>query len=201
MKVWTDGSALSNPRGAMGWAWVDDKGAHDSGGARLGTNQIGELTGVLMALKAHPTGSLTIITDSQYVVNVFTKWSKGWQRKDWTLRDGSKVKNLPLIRTIRSILDTRKDKVQFQWTKGHSRSRGNNRADELANGYANKVKDGDTPDRVPPECVKTLQESEVVQTGKTEHRRKRGLYHRPGDSKHGHWRMIDGNHYHNGRRK
>ena len=52
--VSTDGSALGNPNGPMGWAWADHElnmahsGGHehggdcDAGGATNGTNQIGE---------------------------------------------------------------------------------------------------------------------------------------------------------------
>ena len=52
--VSTDGSALGNPNGPMGWAWADHAphaggrpghehpGDCDAGGATNGTNQIGE---------------------------------------------------------------------------------------------------------------------------------------------------------------
>ena len=61
--VSTDGSALGNPNGPMGWAWADHElnmahsGGHehggdcDAGGATNGTNQIGELCAVLEALR------------------------------------------------------------------------------------------------------------------------------------------------------
>ena len=64
--VSTDGSALGNPNGPMGWGWADHElatggkpGHHhdsdcDAGGATNGTNQIGELCAVLEALRAHP---------------------------------------------------------------------------------------------------------------------------------------------------
>ena len=64
--VSTDGSALGNPNGPMGWAWADHEpaaggkpghehaGDCDAGGATNGTNQIGELCAVLEALRAHP---------------------------------------------------------------------------------------------------------------------------------------------------
>ena len=56
--VSTDGSALGNPNGPMGWAWADheqntggkpghkhDDHGYDAGGATNGTNQIGEQIG------------------------------------------------------------------------------------------------------------------------------------------------------------
>ena len=74
--VSTDGSALRNPNGPMGWAWADHtEGARDehahagdcaAGGATNGTNQIGELCAVLEALRAHPGSEpLVIESDSQ----------------------------------------------------------------------------------------------------------------------------------------
>lgn len=199
-RIWTDGSALGNPRGAMGWAWVDNQGAHDSGGAKVGTNQIGELTGVLMALKAHPSGPITIVTDSEYVLNVFEKWSKGWKKNGWVLRDGSPVKNLPLVKSIRNMIDSRKDDVEFKWVKGHSTNSGNNRADELAHGYSMKIDKGEAEENIPPECAIALKESKVVQTGHYEKKKMRGLYHKPGDSKHGHWKMLDDDRRRHGRK-
>ena len=85
--VSTDGSALGNPNGPMGWGWADHElatggkpGHHhdsdcDAGGATNGTNQIGELCAVLEALRAHPGSEpLVIETDSQYAINCSTTW-------------------------------------------------------------------------------------------------------------------------------
>ena len=83
----TDGSALGNPNGPMGWAWADhaknaggteghhhDERGYDHGGATNGTNQIGELCAVLEALRAHPGAEpLLIESDSQYAINCSTQ--------------------------------------------------------------------------------------------------------------------------------
>ena len=91
--VSTDGSALGNPNGPMGWGWADHDlnaggtpghdhaGDCDAGGATNGTNQIGELCAVLEALRAHPGSEpLVIETDSQYAINCSTKWVHGWKK-------------------------------------------------------------------------------------------------------------------------
>ena len=83
--VTTDGSALGNPNGPIGWAWADHEpaaggkpghehaGDSEAGGATNGTNQIGELCAVLEALRAHPgSEDLVIETDSQYAINCST---------------------------------------------------------------------------------------------------------------------------------
>lgn len=188
--VWTDGSALHNPRGAMGWAWEDSEGRRDAGGAAAGTNQIGELTAVFMALMAHPTGELKIVTDSMYVMNVAEKWSKGWQRRGWKLGSGEPVKNLPLVKGIRRLLDDRERPVEFQWTKGHAGDAGNEAVDDAARGYAVRCQEGKAADRMPPEGLQTLRESVVVQTGEYEKHTARTLKHVPGASPRGHWKMV-----------
>lgn len=188
--VWTDGSALHNPRGAMGWAWEDSEGRRDAGGAAVGTNQIGELTAVFMALMAHPTGELKIVTDSMYVKNVAEKWSKGWQRRGWKLGSGEPVKNLPLVKGIRRLLDGRESPVEFQWTKGHAGNAGNEAVDDAARSYAVRCQEGKAADRMPPEGLQTLKESVVVQTGEYEKRPSRTLRHVPGASPRGHWKMV-----------
>ena len=188
--VWTDGSALHNPRGAMGWAWEDSEGRRDAGGAAAGTNQIGELTAVFMALMAHPTGDLKIVTDSMYVMNVAEKWSKSWQRRGWKLGSGEPVKNLPLVKGIRRLLDDRERPVKFQWTKGHAGNAGNEAVDDAARSYAVRCQEGTAPDRMPPEGLQTLRESVVVQTGEYEKRTTRTLKHVPGASPRGHWKMV-----------
>ena len=111
--VSTDGSALGNPNGPMGWAWADHEpaaggkpghehaGDCDAGGATNGTNQIGELCAVLEALRAHPgSEDLVIETDSQYAINCSTKWVQGWKRNGWKNSQKKPVKNADLIRAI-----------------------------------------------------------------------------------------------------
>lgn len=199
--IWTDGSALDNPRGAMGWAWADDKGKRDAGGASMGTNQIGELTAVFMALMAHPNGNIKIVSDSQYVINVCENWSKNWKRNNWTLRTGEQVKNLPLVKAIRRILDTREGKVYFEWTKGHAGNTGNEIVDELARDYAIQCQHGRANDRMPPEGLQTLKDSAIVQTGEYEKRKTRTLKHVPGASPRGHWRMVSDKPHKNGKNR
>jgi ribonuclease HI len=169
--VWTDGSALKNPRGAMGWAWFDDDGQSDCGGAKVGTNQIGELTAILMALRTHRHGNLVIVSDSQYGINVATVWSPRWEERGWIKPNGQPVKNLALVQAIRREMETHDGKVTMTWTRGHNGNRGNERCDELAHGYAVACDTGRKDMRMPPEGVKALEESTSV--GGRGNRRKR----------------------------
>lgn len=158
--VSTDGSALGNPNGPMGWAWADHDtpsddghrhtGDCDAGGATNGTNQIGELCAVLEALRAHPGSEPLIIeTDSQYAINCSTKWVHGWKKNGWKNSQKKPVKNAELIRAIDDELSKRPGSVQFVWVKGHAGNAGNEKVDELARTYAgdcrSKVRDGYLP--------------------------------------------------------
>ena len=160
--VSTDGSALGNPNGPMGWAWADHTphaggqpghehpGDCDAGGATNGTNQIGELCAVLEALRAHPDSEpLVIETDSQYAINCATKWVHGWKRNGWKNSQKKPVKNAALIKAIDAELSKRAGSVKFVWVKGHAGNAGNEKVDELARTYAadcrSKARDGYLP--------------------------------------------------------
>ncbi|WP_277061632.1 ribonuclease H family protein [Rivihabitans pingtungensis] len=142
--VSTDGSALGNPNGPMGWAWADHEpaaggkpghehaGDCDAGGATNGTNQIGELCAVLEALRAHPgSEDLVIETDSQYAINCSTKWVQGWKRNGWKTADKKPVKNADLWQLLDSAQSTHQ--IDWRWVKGHAGHEFNERADALAN--------------------------------------------------------------------
>ncbi|MBO7717457.1 MAG: NUDIX domain-containing protein [Aeriscardovia sp.] len=156
-KVSTDGSALSNPRGAMGWAWVDhETGEKESGGCRQGTNQVGELTAVLMALRRFKEGDLLIETDSRYAIGCSRDWVKAWKRRGWKKNNGSEIKNLPLIQAIDKEISQRRGSVEFAWVKGHAGDAFNEIADSLASGYAKDVAKGAREDRLPEESKSSL---------------------------------------------
>lgn len=160
--VSTDGSALGNPNGPMGWAWADHEahaggrpghehaGDCDAGGATNGTNQIGELCAVLEALRAHPGSEPLIIeTDSQYAINCATTWVRGWKRNGWKNSQKKPVKNAALIKAIDAELTQRRGSVKFVWVKGHAGNAGNEKVDRLARTYAedcrSKARDGYLP--------------------------------------------------------
>ncbi|GAA4286571.1 ribonuclease H [Georgenia daeguensis] len=129
----TDGSALGNP-GPTGWAWVDQTtGETGSGGLPHGTNNIGELLALREGLRhAGPDGALLIRADSQYVINIATKWAKGWRRRGWRKGDGKVPENLELVKEILELLEGRRGRTDFEWVRGHTGDVHNERADELA---------------------------------------------------------------------
>lgn len=167
--VSTDGSALGNPNGSMGWAWADHSdeigtahehnhtGNADAGGASNGTNQIGELCAVLEALRAHPgSEDLTIETDSQYAINCSTTWIHGWKKNGWKNSKNEPVKNSDLIRAIDAEISKRKGSVKFVWVKGHAGNAGNEKVDTLARTYAEDCAKGAKEGYLPLEGWKSL---------------------------------------------
>ncbi|WP_432623015.1 ribonuclease H family protein [Bifidobacterium sp.] len=171
--VSTDGSALGNPNGPMGWAWADHESAAggrpghehagdcDAGGATNGTNQIGELCAVLEALRAHPgSEDLVIETDSQYAINCSTKWVQGWKRNGWKNSQKKPVKNADLIRAIDDEIGRRTGSVRFVWVKGHAGNAGNEKVDELARTYAGDCRSHVREGYLPLEGWKSLLASE-----------------------------------------
>lgn len=159
--VSTDGSALGNPNGPMGWGWVDHRGGrHDAGGASNGTNQIGELCAVLQALRAHPgPQDLIIESDSQYAINCSTKWVHGWKKNGWKNAKKQSVKNAPLIKAIDAELSGRSGSVKFKWVKGHAGNEFNEKVDDLAHGYATHIGEGKESGYLPIEGWQSLLES------------------------------------------
>ena len=127
--VYTDGACSGNP-GPGGWGWVVPDGEAAFGGAEQTTNQRMELQAALEAVRALP-GPLHIVSDSTYVVNCFKdNWWKGWLKRGWKNSQKKPVANRDIWEPLIELYQERD--ITFEWVKGHSGSRWNDRADELA---------------------------------------------------------------------
>lgn len=133
--IYTDGAARGNPgRGGYGvvMKW-GTKVKELSQGYRLTTNNRMELLAVIKAVEAlnKKNISLTIYTDSQYVVNsVEKKWLDKWVRTNFA--GGKKNKDL----WMQYYQLSRHFTIKFRWVKGHADNIYNNRCDELATAAA-----------------------------------------------------------------
>ena len=133
--VYTDGACQGNP-GPGGWAWAiaPEGSVRGSGGEARTTNQRMEVQAVLEALRAHrhhPVGSITVVSDSTYVVNCFRdRWWVRWQQNGWKNSKKEPVANTdlwkPLIELVQQL------QPGFRWVKGHSGDRMNDLVDRLA---------------------------------------------------------------------
>ncbi|WP_460768993.1 RNase H family protein [Mariniluteicoccus flavus] len=143
-----DGSALGNP-GPAGWAWYVDDTCWASGGWKHGTNNMGELMAVLDLLQqtAHLDDELHVLCDSQYAINVISKWTTNWKRKGWKKADGKPVLNVELVKALDVAMQGRK--VTFEWVKGHAGHELNEAADKRARNAALAYQTGRDPEPGP----------------------------------------------------
>jgi ribonuclease HI/uncharacterized phage-like protein YoqJ len=128
--VYTDGACSGNP-GPGGWAWAVPDGPFGSGAEPHTTNQRMEIQAAAEALAAID-GPVTVVSDSTYVVNCFTKkWYVGWQQKGWKNSKKQDVANQDLWRPLIDHVLERGD-VTWRWVKGHSGDQWNDVVDRLA---------------------------------------------------------------------
>ena len=131
--IYTDGACSGNP-GPGGWGVVLQGGGRERelyGGDVQTTNNRMELMAAIQALEAlqRPT-TVTLYTDSKYLLDGITKWIQGWQRNGWLTSAKKPVKNDDLWRRLVEAM--RPHDVRWVWVKGHAGDPGNERADALA---------------------------------------------------------------------
>jgi len=131
--IFTDGACSGNP-GPGGWGAILRTGEHEkelSGGERATTNNRMELTAVIRGLEAlKRASSVTIHTDSRYVMDGLTQWMPRWKKNGWKTTDKQPVKHEDLWRELDALCA--KHDIQWRWVKGHAGHPENERADELA---------------------------------------------------------------------
>ena len=134
-----DGSAIGNP-GPGGWGAVVEAGHRvtELGGFEAHTtNNRMELTAAIESLKKTAKGaSVTVKTDSQYVINGITKWVHGWERNGWQTKEKKDVLNRDLW--ILLMKQTATHDVTWEHVRGHVGVALNERVDQIANGFARK---------------------------------------------------------------
>ena len=132
--VYTDGACSYNP-GPGGYGIVlIYKGVvkEFSGFSDSTTNNKMELMAVIEGLKKlKEKCSVTIYTDSSYVLNAFEKdWLVNWQKNNWRTANKKPVQNVELWLELMDQIA--KHTVTWVKVKGHSDNFYNNRCDELA---------------------------------------------------------------------
>ncbi|MGL4186675.1 MAG: ribonuclease HI [Thiotrichaceae bacterium] len=134
VEIFTDGACRGNP-GVGGWgALLRFQGLEKElkGYAPETTNNQMELMAAIQGLEALKRPCTVVLTtDSQYVRQGITEWIHGWKRKNWRNAQGQPVKNKELWQRLEAACAPHT--VQWQWVKGHSGHRENERVDQLAN--------------------------------------------------------------------
>jgi ribonuclease HI len=102
-----------------------------SGAAGETTNNRMEMTAAIEALAAlkRPC-TVTVTTDSQYLVKGMTEWLAGWVRKGWINSKKEPVLNRDLWERLMEV--SRNHDVLWVWVRGHDGHAENERCDELA---------------------------------------------------------------------
>jgi ribonuclease HI len=134
--VATDGACSGNP-GPTGWAWVGEDGEWAAGSVVQGTNNIGELMGLLNAIRDHrDVRDLIVQADSKYAIDTYEKWMDGHKRRGWKTSTGAPAKNVALLEELIAERDARRDHglpdVVLEHVRGHAGHRLNSWADERA---------------------------------------------------------------------
>ncbi|HON12175.1 MAG: ribonuclease HI [Fibrobacter sp.] len=132
--IFTDGACSGNP-GPGGYGVILRYNGVEKelkGGFRNTTNNRMELMGAIKGLEAlKEPCEVTIVTDSQYLVNAVEKgWAVKWKSRGWMRGKGEKALNPDLWDRLLTLLS--KHKVHFEWVRGHQGHPENERCDRMA---------------------------------------------------------------------
>lgn len=144
--IHTDGCCLGNP-GKGGFAavvrryenGVEIKKRTVSDNAQETTNNKMELMAAIAGLrkiKRNEPNTITVYSDSQYVVSGMSEWLPNWQAKGWRTASGKPVKNKEHWEELLAVADGLD--VRWEWVRGHNGDSRNEEADGLANQAASK---------------------------------------------------------------
>jgi ribonuclease HI len=129
MTFHTDGSASPNP-GPGGYAVIRGGKPVALGHDPNTTNIRMEGLAIMAALKASGGEPCLVYTDSEFWINVITKWSLAWEKNGWA-KKGGEIKNLDIVREVCPLY--RASKARLIWVRGHNNDEGNELADHWAN--------------------------------------------------------------------
>ncbi len=128
---YTDGSASPNP-GPGGFAVIKNGQPWLVGGEVESvetTNIRMEGLALLAAIKDAAGEPCQIYSDSEFWINVLTKWAPVWEANHWTKKGG--IKNLDIVQTL--FAEYQNSAATLTWTRGHVGTELNELADEWAN--------------------------------------------------------------------
>ena len=135
MRVYyTDGSCEPNP-GKGGFAVIRDMKPVILGSEPDSTNIRMEGRALIAAMKDAGGEQAEIYTDSEFWINVITKWAPTWEKNGWK-KKGGEIKDVDLVKE--AFLLYHKSKAVLVWVRGHNNDPGN----ELADHWANKARAG-----------------------------------------------------------
>jgi len=143
VEIFCDGACSGNP-GPGGYGAILRCRGHEKeirGGAPQTTNNRMELTAAIEALRLlNRPCSITVISDSQYLVKGMTEWIHGWQRRGWQNSKKEPVLNRDLWEELLKL--SSRHTVTWQWIRGHAGHEENERCDTLARQAIAEIRNG-----------------------------------------------------------
>ncbi len=156
--IFADGASRGNP-GRGGYGTIVVSGLSENFNSDFGTLHIRELgdrddmtTNNKMELSAvisglryceeigiNNTADINIYTDSKYVINGSKSWIFGWQKNGWKTATKEEVKNKDLWESMLDLISGKK--INWILLPGHAGVVGNERCDQIATNFADKVED------------------------------------------------------------
>lgn len=137
MKIlWTDGSASPNP-GPGGFAVLENGKPVRLGSEKDSTNIRMEGFAMIAAIEYAGEEGCEIHSDSEFWINVLTKWAPSWEANGWKKKSGE-IQNLEIVQKLYRLY--KKYPVKLVWVRGHVGTEFN----ELADQWANKARKGET---------------------------------------------------------
>lgn len=130
---YTDGSCSPNP-GAGGFAVIKENEMVIVGGEQMTTNIRMEGSAILAALHDSNGQECQIYSDSEFWINVITKWGRGWKANGWH-KKGGEIKNLDIVKEVYELYE--QSNAKLVWVRGHV----GNVSNELADVWANKARE------------------------------------------------------------
>ena len=136
--IFTDGACRGNP-GPGGWAAVivqSDDVIEIGGAEERTTNNRMELRAAVEALRrVPPDAPVRLTTDSAYLLHGATRWLPLWKKRNWLTSEQTPVEHRDLWEELEALAGQR---VTWQYVRGHSGDPWNERANMLAQAYADR---------------------------------------------------------------
>ena len=130
---YTDGSCSPNP-GPGGFAVIKETELAIVGSELLSTNIRMEGRAIAAALTDAGGADCQIFSDSEFWINVATKWGASWEANGWR-KKGSDIKNLDIVQEVCKLYNN--SSATLIWVRGHV----GNISNEMADKWANKARE------------------------------------------------------------
>ena len=127
--LYTDGSASPNP-GPGGFAVIENSQPIALGAESQSTNIRMEGLALLAAMQDAVGEACEIYSDSEFWINVLTKWAPNWAANGWKKKSGE-IKNLDIVKPL--LAEYQNSRAKLIWVRGHVGTELNELADEWAN--------------------------------------------------------------------